>query len=208
MNAPYTFTGDYANAYINRDMAMDERHVYTVHGILSAWPFQNALELGSFCGASSTAFVEAVNVGSVKRATFCDLDLYDPLCDVIRSCRYPNRVRMTREPSWNVLEADEDFDFVLVDANHDLESVTEELCRLTPRRPLCVMAHDTNASAAGYEKSEGAYLLKRTFESMPGYQCIEDCRVREGEKTHRGLFLATTDPELFRLAVEVYRVWR
>jgi hypothetical protein len=79
--------------------------------------------------------------------------------------------------------------------------------QLIRRRPLCVMAHDTNATAAGFPLCEGALLLKRTFESLPGYQCIEDCKTREGERTHRGLFLATRDPDLFQVAEAAFAAW-
>jgi predicted O-methyltransferase YrrM len=208
VKTPYPFYGSYAGCYSNRDMAMDERHVGILHGILLGWPFKNALELGSFCGASSTAFVEAINGGSEMIATFCDAQPTESLWSVVRNCEQPGRVRVTADLSWHVLESPETFDFVLVDANHDLESVSLELERLLVRKPLCVMAHDTNATRMGYPKAEGAHHLKRTFQQHDDYYCIEDAARRDGEQTERGLFLATTDPELFRLAVEVYRVWR
>jgi predicted O-methyltransferase YrrM len=203
----YTFDGPYAACYSIRYMAMDERHVAMLHGVLSGWPFKNALELGSFRGASSTAFVEAINNGSPMVATFCDAEPTESLWSVVRNCSQPGRVRVTADLSWHVLESPETFDFVLVDANHDLESVTLELERLLIRKPLCVMAHDTNATRMGYPKAEGAHHLKRTFQQHDDYYCIEDAARREGEQTERGLFLATTDPALFRMAVEVFRVW-
>lgn len=206
-DAPYLFAGPYARCYANRDMAMDERHVFMLYSMLTERTWKNALELGSFCGASSTAFIEAVNQGTIGQATFCDFDLREPLLDVLGNCLYPDRIRLTKEPSWNVLESPEDFDFILVDANHDLESVTKELDRLLIRKPLCVMAHDTNAMRMGYRKCDGAHHLKRTFQQHPDYYCIEDAASRKGEQTERGLFLATTSPDLSRLAREVFRVW-
>jgi predicted O-methyltransferase YrrM len=208
VKAPYPFFGSYAECYSNRDMAMDERHVYLLHSILLGWPFKNALELGSFRGASSTAFIEAINGGSEMIATFCDAAPTESLWSVVRNCEQPGRVRVTADLSWHVLESPETFDFVLVDANHDLESVTQELERLLVRKPLCVMAHDTNATRMGYPKAEGAHHLKRTFQQHDDYYCIEDAARREGEQTERGLFLATTDPALFRMAVEVYRSFK
>ncbi len=204
---PYAFTEKYADCYLNRQMAMDARHVYLMHDILKAWPFKNALELGSWYGASSTAFVEAINAGLPMTATFCDVQLTSSLRNVASNCKTPGRVRLTSEPSWNVLESAEDFDFVLVDAGHTLESVLPELHRLVVRKPLCVMAHDTNATAAGYPKAEGAELLKRAFDLMPGYSCVEDRQRREGEQTERGLFFATSSPELFALAESVFNKW-
>jgi predicted O-methyltransferase YrrM len=180
MNPPYKFENSYADCYCVRDMAMDERHVFMLHSVLSGWPFRNALELGSFCGASSTAFVEAINGGSEMVATFCDAEPTESLWQVVRNCKQPGRVRVTADLSWLVLESPEDFDFVLVDANHDLESVSKELQRLMVRRPLCVMAHDTNATRMGYRRAEGAELLKRTFIEDPDYFCIEYAMRRKG----------------------------
>lgn len=204
---PYAFTGPYAHCYINPGMAMDPRHVYIIHEILRAWTFRNVLELGSFCGASSTAFIEAINRGSGFVATFCDFDLRESLHDVLSNCESPERCRFIQGASWDVLALDEIFDLVLVDANHDVESVSRELRVLVPRHPLCVMAHDTNATATGYPAAEGARLLKETFQSMPEYRCIEDAKHREGEETHRGLFFATTDEGLFRVAQKAFEKW-
>lgn len=204
---PYTFSGAYRDAYCIPDMAMDPRHVFIVHEVLAGWPFKSALELGSFCGASSTAFIEAINRGSQMLATFCDIFPSESLWNVARNATAPGRVRITKSPSVEVLNWTEDFDFILVDACHDLESVKAELAKLIPRRPLCVMAHDTNATDAGWPKAEGARLLRQTFQAMPEYQCIEDAKYREDEQTHRGLFLATSDQRLFDLANGVFEKW-
>ena len=75
------------------------------------------------------------------------------------------------------------------------------------RRPLCVMAHDTNATRAGYAKCEGAELLAHTFSEDVDYFCIDDCAKRPGERTDRGLFLATTDERLYEAATAVFDKW-
>lgn len=204
MTDPYRFDLAYARCFAIPEVAMDRRHIFMLHDILCGYPFKSALEIGSFNGASSTAFVEAANAGKLGRATFCDVQVTHSLMCVANNCRNPNRVRITREVSWSLLESAEDFDFVLVDANHDLESVTPEVKQLLRRRPLCVMAHDTNATAAGFPLCEGAALLKNTFMKLPGYYCIEDAKAREGERTERGLFFATTDPALLDLATQVF----
>lgn len=204
---PYTFNGAYDGCYAEPSGAMDFRHVFMLHDILRGWDFRNALELGSYNGASATAFVEAINAGSPMVATFCDIEPTESLWNVVRHCYDPAKVRVTKESSYLVLESAENFDFVLVDASHDIASVTAELQRLILRKPLCVMGHDTNASATGYPLAEGAALLKRAFQLMPEYQCIEDAKWREGEETHRGLFLATTSAELFALAERAYEKW-
>lgn len=202
---PYEFTGPFRNCYHQPENAMDIRHVAIVHGVLMCRKFKNALELGSWRGASSTAFIQAINAGRLEQVTFCDLTIQESLLDVIGACDYPDRVRVTTEQSWDVLESGEDYDFILVDASHDLESVANELARLVLRKPRVVMAHDTNATAAGYPKCEGAQLLKEIFTGMEGYKCHEDAVKREGERTERGLFLATNDAALHSCAGEVFQ---
>jgi hypothetical protein len=210
---PYEFSGAYEGCYADPGGAMDKRHVYTVHDILAAWPFQNALELGSYRGASSTAFIEAINGGAKMTATFSEIAPLSSLHEVIGNCRHPERVRLTKEPSWNVLESFDHFDFVLVDAYHGIAPVKRELQGLLVRRPLCIMAHDTNATDAGYEKAEGAKLLGETIRGLPGYfgfplyDCIEDAKRRNGEGTERGLFFATTDNNLFKVARRAFDKW-
>jgi hypothetical protein len=200
VNEPYRFDGAYARCFAVPEVAMDKRHVFLLHDILCSWPFENALEIGSFNGASSTAFVEAINKGSglgkLGNATFCDVAPTHSLMSVVRNCRPHYRVDVTSRTSCEVLDSDESFDFILVDGNHDAESVAKELMRLIVRKPLCVMAHDTNATEAGYPACEGAKLLKDTFKSM-GWKCLEDSKRRDGERTERGLFFATQNQELF-----------
>ncbi len=202
---PYTFTGAFSRCYFNRQMAMDERHVFIVHEILRSWPFRNALELGSYWGASSTAFVQTINAGSAMTATFCDVNITDGLMAVADSCLRQDQIKLTPTPSWRVLQSLQDYDFILVDANHDMASVRKEVDELMRRRPVCVMAHDTNATAAGYPAAEGAEMLKKEFSRC--YHCIEDCEDRPGEETSRGLFLATTNNELFELAKGAFAKW-
>lgn len=208
---PYEFTDAYSGCYTDVAGAMDPRHVFIVHEILRAWPFQSALELGSYHGASSTAFVEAINAGHAMQATFCDVHPRPSLRAVLANGK--RNVRLTDAPSWDVLASFDFFDFVLVDAYHDAESVAKELQCLLVRRPLCIMAHDTNATAAGYPKCEGAALLKKTIAELPGYlsqpfyHCIEDKRVRDRERTERGLFFATTDARLYEGAKQIFARW-
>lgn len=212
LTEPYSFdVPAYAGCYDFADAAMDRRHVYLLNEILCSHPFACALELGSFNGASATAFVEAINcgrgLGVSGVATFCDVAVTDSLVDVARNCRDPKRARITPIPSWMVLDSSLPFDFILVDASHDEDTVTLELKRLMRRRPLCVMAHDTAATEAGYSGCEGAAMLKRTFVADAGYHCLEDCRKRDGERTERGLFFATTDRGLYETAKGIYEKW-
>lgn len=201
---PYEFTGAYAGCYRDGLAAMDKRHVFLLHEILLAWPFKWVVELGSFAGASSTAFVEAINRGASLTATFSEVSIQDSLVDVLKNCKDMSRIRLTRMPSWMVLDTDEPFDFVFVDAAHDMDTVSLEVKKLLRRRPLCVMAHDTSSTDNGHSKCEGAKFLADTFRSQSDYLCLEDNRRRAGERTERGLFFATKDKGLFEIAKGIY----
>ncbi len=208
---PYRWDMAYARCYAVPEVAMDKRHVYLLNDILRSWPFKNALEIGSFNGASSTAFVEAINAGSEMTATFCDVCPTHSLMDVVKNCRVPDRAKITRSPSTVVLDAviqdsAQPYDFVLVDGRHDAESVAQELMRLIVRKPLCVMAHDTNATEAGFPACEGAKLLRDTFDSL-GWWCLEDREERDGELTHRGIFMATPSKELWLAGNDAFLRW-
>lgn len=202
---PYTFDNPaYARCYADPFTATDKRHVYMIHDVLMAWPFRETLEIGSFQGASSTAFIEAINKGHELNATFCDIQPSGSLLDVLHSCQKPNRTRLTMQFSWTVLASDLPFDFIFVDTAHDADTVSLELKHLLRRKPLCVMAHDTNATAAGHPKCEGAANLAKAFRETRGYYCIEDTLYRHGEQTERGLFLATRDLPLYYGALLVF----
>lgn len=203
-NAPYTFDGPYSGCYANRAMCVDERHVFVINEILRQWEFENPLEIGAYNGASTTAFVDAINRKPAMSAVICEIWPTESLLSVVRNAFAIYRPAIWEMPSWDALSKSNEFDFIFIDANHDLESVSKELVHLVHRKPLCVMAHDTSATESGYPRAEGAALLKQTFESMPEYHCIEDCEDRDGEETKRGLFLATTDPALFAVAQKAF----
>jgi hypothetical protein len=204
---PYTFDGPYAHCLSDPRTAMDRRHIYMMHDILCAWPFTSTLEIGSYRGASATAFVEAINKGELMTATFCDVNITQSLCEVLWSCKDKSRVRTSSDPSWSVLDSDRKFDFVFVDGAHDLESVTLEVAGLLKRRPLCIMAHDTNAWASGYPHAEGAAMLAKLYRGKSDHYCLEDCAPRPGEETQRGLFFTTTSEELYRTAEDIFARW-
>jgi hypothetical protein len=204
---PYRFEGAYAQCLVNDQGAgMDVRHIYMLHDILRlGW--ENPLEIGCFNGASSTAFIEALNGGRIPQALFCDVCLRDSLVSVLKNAKYPEKVRYTRQPSWQLLDVAETFDLIFLDAAHDLDTVSLELKKLLRRRPKCLLAHDTSATENGFSHCEGAQLLRDTFQNTEGYYCIEDNDKREGELTHRGLFLATTCGEVFWRAADAFKEW-
>ena len=202
---PFEFDGPYAGCYVDRVLAMDKRHVYMLFEILCCWPFASVLEIGCCNGASSVAFIEAQNLLGMH-VTFCDPYRSQSFKRVLQ-CSIHGSMLITTAKSTEVLAGDETYDMIFIDANHDLESVKPELDLLVKRQPLCVVAHDTNATEAGIDHCEGAQLLRDTFRGMPGYFSYEDCVKRPHELTHRGLFVATRSAELFARARCAMQKW-
>lgn len=187
--------------------SLDPRHIYWLYDVLASGYFRRALEIGCLNGASSTAFVEAINRGALGHATFCDLDVRDTLKAVLSHCTVPERITTFSGRSTELLQYQAEFDFVFVDGDHRLETVRAETDLLLQHRPLCVMAHDSCAQAAGMADCEGVPYLKWRFQTMAPYLCLEDSAMRAGELTHRGLFLATTSREVFEIARTSLRRW-
>jgi hypothetical protein len=205
--APFDITSYPKEAWSKAGSAIDRRHLFWMYEVLAASGFQHALEIGCFNGASSTIFVEAINRGLLQRATFCDVAIKPSLREVLQRCQYPDRIEIVEGPSVEPLKQRKDFDCVLVDGDHSTANVREEVDLLLGYRPRLVMTHDTNAFVCGYTDCTGPLLLKWRFQTTAPYQCLEDNVPRPGEDTGRGLFLATTSPEVFEHARTALATW-
>ncbi len=207
---PYAFEGPYADCFegTSAASAMDKRHIFMLHEVLRVGGFRSTLEIGCYNGASSTAFIEALNGNFIECATFCEVSVRPSLIKVLKGCNRPLSARLTTQPSWAVLDTVEHYDFIFVDGGHDLDTVSVELKKLQRRRPLCVMGHDTAATVNGYGYCEGALLLADWFRGDPDYFTIEDNEKRTNERTERGLFFATTDSELHAKAQAAFNKYR
>lgn len=208
LNPPYEYTGPYARCYEDRQNCIDERHAYIIHELLLAGQFHNVLELGGYMGASSAAFLEAQQKAPSMKVTLCDMQVGTQLREMANHHLSP-LVYIKEMLSTEALADWLDYDLVFVDASHDLLSVSLELPHLIRWKPRCIVAHDTSATDHGYECAEGAALLRRALLLDPEYSkyTYEDDRRREGEETHRGLFMATTDPKFYLRAVEIFQQW-
>jgi len=205
-DAPYDLT-PYPHIWDCHQASVDRRHLFWMFDILCAGGFRHALEIGCLNGASSTAFVEAINREALLQATFCDIDIRPTLRATLDHCRFPDRVRTFEGRSGSMFATQERFDFVFVDGDHRLQTVLREVDWLLECRPVCVMAHNTNAQAAGFADCEGPPLLKWRFQVASSYLCLEDNAVRESEATQRGMFLATRSREVFEVARRSLERW-
>jgi 2-polyprenyl-3-methyl-5-hydroxy-6-metoxy-1,4-benzoquinol methylase len=188
--------------------SIDRRHLYWMYDILAAGECEHALEIGCLNGASSTVFIEAMNRQLLQETTFCDIHLRPTFRSVIDRASDRARIHTFEGRSVDLLtHSTETFDFVFIDGDHCFATVASEVDHLIARRPVCVMAHDTNLQALGVGDSDGPPYLKWRFQTAPGYYCLEDSIVRPAEETARGMFFATTSPELFEAARTSLAKW-
>lgn len=202
----YSFD-DYAHVWDRADWSMDKRHIYWMYDVLRSRKWGKTLEIGSLHGATATAFVEATNRGHIERSYFCDVEITIGLKKTLAHLREPERAEMLSCRGARALRDHGPFDFVFVDGDHSLRTITEETQILLRQHTLCVMAHDTSATTAGYPYCEGPQHLKQEFQTHADYFCLEDNATREGESTGRGLFFASRDPVLFSAAKPLLRRW-
>jgi len=81
---------------------------------------------------------------------------------------------------------------VIVDGDHSLACVRDELAGVLELQPSVIVAHDVTAEAAGYGECDGARWLWEQLQAA-GWHCTVDCRRRSGASTHRGLLVACRD---------------
>ena len=174
---------------------MDRRHILWLYRILKATGVQRTLEIGVHSGASSSAFVAA----EVPDAHFCDIASRADAMSVIQG-----KGTFHQRKGCEVLRDEAPFDLVFVDGNHSADAVAEEISALELKPPAIIVAHDVNSTAAGYPHCEGAANLREWAKANYTFVYFDGCE-RQGEATHRGIMVATSDIKLARLFVYASR---
>ena len=187
---------------------MDKRHVEVIYEFLMRNDFNRVCEIGSYTGYSTIAFIEALNHGKDFKFHISEPNPTRQLRALISLCAKPDNITFTcSQQGVDVLEKWTDFDFVMVDGNHNIEGAGLELLMILRNGIPNVIAHDTNVSKrdAMNHPCLGSELLGRTLWSHVDYKCIEDKKQREGEKTDRGLFFATINEDTYQIAQEIFK---
>ena len=182
-------------------MNIDATHIRLLHSILSIGKFNHAMEIGSFDGASAVAFVAAMNDGTLGKVTFCDPCFQPRFYEIVGRCSRQNDITLRYSMS-NTAISDQ-YDCIFVDGDHRLEVVSEEARLILLNNIATVIAHDTNATNAGFQLCEGAAHLMQCLGDN-GYGVLQDCIDRPNERTDRGLMFATKDRTLFDLVKPLF----
>jgi hypothetical protein len=200
--APFDWAA-YPQVWKKREWSVDRRHIHWMFDILVSGKIRTALEIGCLHGATSAAFVEALNRGTLEHATFCDVVIEPALRKTLSRCADQGKIRIFEGRSVDLLDGGGSYDLVFIDGDHHLEAVEEELERVLRLQPLCIFAHDTSALGVGYPECEGPAYLKHRLQSL-GWLCLEDSLSRRGENTRRGMFFATIDQDMYAVARESF----
>jgi hypothetical protein len=185
-----------------KTMCMDLRHIYMVYNILINNDFKNVLEIGSFRGASTTAFLEAMIIKPNLNVSICDIDITPHLQTLINSCQTKDRLKILNTHSKNVINSG--YDLICVDGDHTYNNVKEEVDLLLKNNIGTILAHDTNAQIAGYALCEGSHYLGITLKQQ--YLWCEDVKDRPNELTKRGFFACTKDKATFENIKQIVEV--
>ena len=178
-------------AWHETGMCMDARHVACLREICLGHEWERALEVGVWTGCSTVAFLDGLESGAINAFAACDVGWTDEFLKVTSG----RNITYLRQPSVDVLGADREYDLVFLDGDHSLQTGIDEARHIIRRQPRCVVAHDVNSSAVGFENCEGpAHLLAEL--QRDGWTCIVDQKDRPGEMTKRGFMAATKDAEV------------
>lgn len=186
--------------------AIDLRHRQWVGSALLSGRFRRVLEIGSFDGYSTEAYWTALEAGAVDSVHLCDIRLRPELQSAIDhySDRHPSKVHFHQCPSTQLLAVDNEWDFIFVDSDHSLKNSLNELPLLLNTTAAVVALHDV-CSYGHYPNCDGVAHIQRAFQSA-GWLGLTDNVFREGERTHRGLWIGAKTVELYATVLDAYQL--
>lgn len=162
-------------------MAMDYRHVEMLRDSLIAESPRIAVEIGSYRGHSTVAFLAAMEVLPEMQLHIFDTHLTHELLDVLDMSGIGGRIFPHQEPAWDcTIEPD----YVFIDGDHGVPALADLAWCLT-RNVSVIAMHDTR-TASRLPHCDGAYTAANLLRGMNTRTWVEDHEDRPGENTWRG----------------------
>ncbi|NLI35359.1 MAG: class I SAM-dependent methyltransferase [Bacteroidales bacterium] len=190
---------------------MDTRHVMILFNLLLLQPYNRVLEIGSHYGYSTTAFLEALNVGFISEVHLCDIHFMDSVKHMYQNTKFVNRFFLHEERSVNFLMNAPFFDFVLLDGSHIAEDVEDEFEYLSMNGTNSYLLHDTYTQLLPESHDtpwyDGPMFLMEKMQCSPDWFCLEDHLYRDGEQTERGICFATKNKKMYERATLIFEFW-
>lgn len=170
-------------------MSMDKRHIEALHDLVMGVPMGGiAVEVGSHKGASTSAFIEAINRGRNFQLHVVEPRPTPELLRVISLCREPGLVVLHKTTSETFRLPHCDLWFI--DGDHGWPAVADCMNALVSDSTVIAL-HDTRAYLMGIQECFGAYLAAEALQADHSRIWDEDAVTRPGEWTHRGFGVST-----------------
>jgi hypothetical protein len=166
---------------------IDLRHRKWIESVLMSGKYRRVLEIGSWKGYSTVAFLKALDAGKID-----ELHVVEPKPQLelhwrIASAKEKDRVHLHETKSVKFLdECKVPFDLAFVDGDHSSEAVLGELKRLVPAKIPVLFFHDV--CAANFVSNCGGPQYAVQQLQSAGYLGLLDALHRPDEWTHRGLY--------------------
>lgn len=183
-NIPYAYTLD--TRHDNPPWHMDAIHIQQLYRMCERIRPRVVVEVGSYMGCSTSAFVEAMQDFHVNELHCYDISPTTELRKVMAEGEPfgPVKLHEAAYPSSPIYA-----DLILIDADHEAGCVLDVVAALCMGCPHIVL-HDHNCINVGLGcrgVAESASLLK----AAPGRVWRDDIKKRDGMWTHRGIFYST-----------------
>jgi hypothetical protein len=176
--------------------SMDARHARWINASLRLLKPQTVVEVGSHFGISTLAILEA--------GPF-DVHIIDQkITDSVRVMAGDFAATLYEEKSETALlkiPHSENL-AVLLDGDHSTEVLQLEMRLVEKMRPRVIIAHDVTSPLIGIGCDGCAWLW--SYLQMSGWLCYVDSVIRPGERTSRGLLIATNDPRDHAAVVQAW----
>lgn len=165
---------------------MDTRHIERLFKIARITRPRTVIEIGSYQGASTTAWIVALNEGFVQTVRLYEIAPTAELHAMIAKANDQRAVSLNTRPYY---DAPEYADLILIDGAHGWQALADLASALAMGCPQIIM-HDSR-TYMNLGDGWGAWLGANILKSSPLYRWFEDAEKRSGEWTHRGLLYAS-----------------
>ena len=179
-------------------MWMDPLHVRVIYDLCMACRWEDVLEIGSWDGFSASAVVQAAIDSGLTRLWCCDLQLRPELQKVC--AKHPFSATLVQGCSVDLLSFLGPMGAVILDGDHSWENVHRELVLLLREGWQTIIAHDVGRIGG----VTGPQRLRQELEHTEDWVVLVDEIQREGQRTDRGLMLATRSPSVARAARKIF----
>ena len=164
---------------------MDPLHIEKLYQICSIVKPKSVIEIGSFKGASTSAFIEALNAGHIESLAIFELHSTPELQKTIEQAKDQTSVTCNWHPYYDTpMYAD----LVLIDGDHGWPALADLAAALSMGVPTIVL-HDSNTVNMGLKDCWGSQLACQILKASSLYECWEDKEKRPGMHTERGMFV-------------------